>query len=264
METFPPNIIEGIAVALGEVGSGSDMSRAISHYRWTDDSNQSTKWRRFDYLFNKQQALDKSPNAILGFIKFYFAPSKFVNDNPRFESLREQLNLQLAFVGLEYSPAGEFLKVSQVKTISEAENRLRTLKARLQGRVIHHFVLDYCRIELLQDDFFHAVFEASKGLAQRIRDMTGIQKDGAALVDECFGLDHPVIAFNTLQTESEQSEHKGFAMLLKGCFAAIRNPLAHEPRILWTGEEDALDYFTLLSMLHRKLDSAIVIKRNNA
>jgi len=41
------------------------------------------------------------------------------------------------------------------------------------------------------------------------------------------------------------------AQLLKGCFGAIRNPLAHEPKILWQGEDDAADYFSLVSLLHR-------------
>ncbi|MGH8078576.1 MAG: TIGR02391 family protein [Lysobacter sp.] len=41
-----------------------------------------------------------------------------------------------------------------------------------------------------------------------------------------------------------------------GPFAAIRNPTAHEPKILWQGEDDAADYFTLLSLLHRRLDKA--------
>lgn len=45
------------------------------------------------------------------------------------------------------------------------------------------------------------------------------------------------------------------ADLLKGCFAAVRNPRAHEPRILWKGEDDAADYLTLIFLLHRKLDA---------
>ena len=49
-------------------------------------------------------------------------------------------------------------------------------------------------------------------------------------------------------------------MLLKGCFSAIRNPKAHEPKILWNGEENVIDYFSLISMLYKKLDNAIVIK----
>ena len=99
--------------------------------------------------------------------------------------------------------------------------------------------------------------EATKGLAQRIRDMSGIQADGAALVDRVFSIERPVLAINSLQTETEKSEHKGFASLLKGCFAAARNPLAHEPKVLWQGEDDAADYLSLISLLHRKLDDSV-------
>jgi len=73
-------------------------------------------------------------------------------------------------------------------------------------------------------------------------------------VDKVFSIDNPILAFNFLKTDTEKSEHKGFAQLLKGCFAAVRNPLAHQPKILWQCEEDAADYFSLISLLHRKLD----------
>lgn len=109
----------------------------------------------------------------------------------------------------------------------------------------------------MQDNYFHAVFEAAKGLAQRIRDLSGVQLDGVALVDRVFAIERPMLAINSLQTETEKSEHKGFALLLKGCFAAVRNPLAHEPKLLWQGEEDAADYFSLISLLHRKLDDCV-------
>jgi uncharacterized protein (TIGR02391 family) len=101
------------------------------------------------------------------------------------------------------------------------------------------------------------VFEAAKGLAQRIRDMTGVQADGASHVDRVFAIERPLLALNTLRTETEKSEHRGFAALLKGCFAAVRNPLAHEPKILWEGEDDAADYLSLISLLHRKLDQCV-------
>jgi uncharacterized protein (TIGR02391 family) len=64
--------------------------------------------------------------------------------------------------------------------------------------------------------------------------MSGVQLDGAALVDRVFNIDRPILAINSLRTETEKSEHKGFAALLKGCFAAVRNPLAHEPKISGT------------------------------
>jgi uncharacterized protein (TIGR02391 family) len=122
---------------------------------------------------------------------------------------------------------------------------------------MHPEVLKYCRTELMQENYFHAVFEATKGLAQRLREMSGIQADGAALVDRVFSIEHPMLAMSTLQSETEKSEHKGFAALLKGCFVAVRNPLAHEPKILWEGEDDAADYLSLISLLHRKLDECV-------
>ncbi len=120
-------------------------------------------------------------------------------------------------------------------TLDEAEVRARTIQAKFKGRRIHPEVLKYCRAELMRDDYFHAVFEASKGLAQRIREMSGATGDGAALVEQVFSLEQPLLAFNSLRTDTEKSEHKGFAALLKGCFGAVRNPLAHQPKLLWQG-----------------------------
>lgn len=113
--------------------------------------------------------------------------------------------------------------------------------------------------ELLADDCFHAVFEAVKGLAHRIRDMSGIEADGAKLVDAAFGGEAPVIAFNALQTSTDVNEQRGLANIMKGLFSAVRYPQAHSPKLLWhLPENDALDLLGTLSMLHRRLDRAVV------
>ena len=68
----------------------------------------------------------------------------------------------------------------------------------------------------------------------------------------------PRLAFNSLQTESERSEHTGLMNLIKGVFGAFRNTTAHAPRIHWNvTEHDALDVLTTLSLVHRRLDSAV-------
>ena len=85
---------------------------------------------------------------------------------------------------------------------------MRTVRTKFRGRQIHPEVLKYCKAELMQDNYFHAIFEATKGLAQRIRDMSSCQGDGAALVDRVFAIDQPVLAFNALMTDTEKSEHK--------------------------------------------------------
>ena len=255
--SFPEAQIEALAKLLGDCGTGSDITRVLKAQGLQDNSEQSTKWRRLYSIFLHSQQQYNCANSVLNFIAAFLTPARFVGRNAEFEQYREDLNVILAFSGLQYGQDGQFRQCQTVQTLDEAERRLRTIRAKIQGRRIHAEVLKYCRAELLQDNYFHAIFEATKGLAQRVRDMSGMPTDGAALIDAVFSVDRPILAINTLRTDTERSEHKGFAALLKGCFAAIRNPLAHEPKILWDGEDDAADYLSLISLLHRKLDDAV-------
>jgi uncharacterized protein (TIGR02391 family) len=114
----------------------------------------------------------------------------------------------------------------------------------------------------MQQNYFHAVLEACKSVAQKLRELSGVDADGTALVDRACSLNSgPIVAFNTLENEWERSEHTGLATLLKGLFGTFRNPTAHAPRILWaTSRAEALDMLTLASMLHRRLDQATVTR----
>ena len=249
--------IEDVSRVLGEYLSGTDISRHFADMGIDDTSGESTKWRRLCATFKNYQARDGGASRLLDFTRRLLEPSRYVNRQEAFEEARHAINAHLAFAGLEYRPDGKFSVIEPATTIDEAHKRLNTITAKFKGRRIHPEVSKYCKAELLQDNYFHAVFEAAKGLAQRIRDRSGEALDGAALVDKVFAIERPLLALNSLQTETEKSEHKGFAQLLKGCFGAVRNPLAHEPKILWKGEDDAADYLSLISLLHRKLDDCV-------
>ena len=255
--SFQEGSIESLAKLLAECGSGSDISRVLADCGIQDGSGQSTKWRRLYWIFLDVQRRDLCANRILDFIQSFLMPARFVGRNDELEAHRSELNTVLALAGFEYGADGKFRNRPAAATLTEAERRVKTIQAKFQGRRIHHEVLKYCQAELMQHNYFHAVFEASKGLAQRIRDKSGVDGDGAKLVDNVFSVNGPVLAFNTLQTEVDKTEHKGFTALLKGCFAGVRNPLAHEPKIMWDSEDDAADYLTLISLLHRKLDDCV-------
>jgi len=257
MSEFSEGQIEALARLLGDCGSGSDISRVLKDRDLVDNSGESTKWRRLYAIFLERQRSDGCANRVLDFVQAFLGPARFVGRSQDFEGRRSELNTILAFSGLEYGPDGQFRQIAVARTLDEAEARARTIRAKFQGRSIHSEVLKYCRAELMQDNYFHAVFEAAKGLAQRIRDLAGVDADGVSLVDLVFSVERPLLAFNTLQTETERSEHKGYAALLKGCFAAVRNPPAHVPRLLWQGEDDAADHLSLISLLHRKLDGCV-------
>lgn len=260
---FPEGQIESLARLLGECGSGTDISRVLNDRGLVDASEESTKWRRLYWIFLDTQKKQKCANQVIDFIQSFLIPARFVGRTEEFESHRHALNTILAFSGLEYGADGKFRRCNVAQTLDEAEKRAQTIRAKFRGRRIHSEVLKYCRTELLQDNYFHAVFEATKGLAQRIRDESGVDADGASLVDRVFSIERPILAINSLQTETERTEHKGYAALLKGCFAAIRNPLAHEPKILWDGEDDAADFLSLISLLHRKLDECVLTRRES-
>ena len=208
MSAIPPfseGQIEALARLLGECGNGDDISRVMSNRGLVDESRQSTKWRRLNWVFLNCQRQHGCTNQIIDFIQSFLDPTRFVGRNDEFEANRQQLNTILYFSGLEYGKDGRFRQCETAKTLDEAEKRVRTIRAKFQGRQIHPEVLKYCRPELLQDNYFHAVFEASKGLAQRIRDLSGVQTDGAALIDKVFSIEKPILAINSLRTETESN-----------------------------------------------------------
>jgi uncharacterized protein (TIGR02391 family) len=177
-----------------------------------------------------------------------------------YEKKRQELNEVLAFCGYILGEDGKLRREHAVRTLSEAVARAGRLRAELQRRAVHSDVLAFCRSELLQKNYFHAVFEATKSVADKVRAKTGLTSDGSELVDQAFGcgkVGMPFLAFNSLQSETERSEHTGLMNLMKGMFGAFRNVTAHAPKVSWPiSEQDALDLLTIASLLHRRLDAA--------
>jgi uncharacterized protein (TIGR02391 family) len=115
---------------------------------------------------------------------------------------------------------------------------------------------------LLADDYFHGVLEATKSITDKLRTRTGLTDDGAILVDHALAGDPPMLAINALTTESAKNEQRGFTNLLKGTFGMFRNTTAHAARIHWTmNKAEAEDLLSLASLIHRRLDSAIMPPR---
>ncbi|MGE8453059.1 MAG: TIGR02391 family protein, partial [Pseudomonadales bacterium] len=144
----------------------------------------------------------------------------------------------------------------------DAIRRANDLRADLTGRGVHPDILAFCRAELVGDNYFHAVLEATKSVAAKPRDRTGPTDDGAALVDRALGGNPPMLAINALADESQLSEQRGFANLVKGVFGMFRNTTAHAPRVLWSmTRSDAEDLLSVASLIHRRLDAAVMPAR---
>ena len=65
-----------------------------------------------------------------------------------------------------------------------------------------------------------------------------------------------MLAFNALQTPSDESEHKGFGNFCKGFFSMYRNSKAHNPKILEeTQLSEMIEVLIVATIIHNKLDN---------
>jgi uncharacterized protein (TIGR02391 family) len=237
--------------------TGSEIGHLLATCKMSDPTPDMTKRHRLYNAFVASQNGCQDRRAILAFIRYSMKPATYARQPERYEPMRARLNRALAFAGLAVDASGTVIPVQQARTLSDAQRRANDLRADLELRSVHPDVLRFCREELLADNYFHAVLEAAKGVADKLRQRTGLSDDGATLVDRALGGDLPLLAINSLSTASEKSEQRGFANLMKGMFGMFRNTTAHVPKINWAvNKDDAEEVFTLLSLMHKRIDAA--------
>ena len=225
------------------------------------DVEAGNKRTRLGAAMHNQQQRDGDPGCIIRFLTETMAIGRYLNDQARFEDLREALAAPLSLVGLQINDEGEVASTGgTATTLDEVAKLAGRLRTELRRRGVHPEVLHFCEEELLRKSLFHAVFEATKGVSDRLRRISGLTSDGGELVDQCFTARSgvPLLRINAHQTVTETSEQKGFGNLLKGLFGTFRNPPAHTPRATTTWkltEHDVLDLFCMLSFVHRRLDT---------
>ncbi len=194
---LPVGAVEAVSKLLKECATRTEITNFLKTKGIDNDSGGSSKWKLLNSIFNKLQEEDGFANRLLDICETILDPARFIDKTGEFEERRQELNKILAFSGLEYGKNGKFRKCEQAQSLDEAERRAQTIQSKFRGRNIHPEVLKYCKAELMRENLFHAVFEATKGLMQSIRDKSGIKdKDGAALVDKVFSINQPLLAFN--------------------------------------------------------------------
>jgi uncharacterized protein (TIGR02391 family) len=260
---FSASAIEEVCKVLGDVVSGGQIPNLIAPLKVNGEpgTEEGTKWKRLFNAVIARQNKSQDGKALVRLVMEVMRPVRF-DSTAEFAATRALVNARLLLSGFEVREDGVVVMVKAARTVGEAQQRADDLRAELARRDVHPDVLAFCRAELLQQNYFHAVLEASKSVADKLRSLSGVTSgsasDGTRLVDAaCFPAASPQIRFNTLATEWERSEQTGIATLMKGLFSAFRNPAAHAPKVAWaTSRSDALDMLTLASMLHRRLDKA--------
>ncbi len=253
---------EGLIVELAEV-----LAQAASHSELTDifaargieapGEHQGGKAKRIRKALLDRQTKDGHGSEVAAFVCALLDPARYAGKPAEFDELRSKINALLGTVDLELSEKGRLHSAGKRVTLAGEDKRAKALMKKLRQRRVHPDLLKFCKPEILKGDYFHAMLEAVKSVAQKIREKTALSSDGAELAEQAFGGARPRLAINRLANESERSERRGFQDLLVGIFGTFRNPIAHAPRGAWPiSEEDTLDLLSFLSYVHRRLDRA--------
>lgn len=263
IQPFNEEHLEAISRILADANTGltgSEIGYNLIKCDIRDVDPKNTKWIRLYNAFIEEQNKKQYGNHVVAFIHKSMRPVTHTNSPGYFETKRSELNKVLSFSGLYLREDGRIAKTEIAKTIKEAEERANRLETKLRDRDVHQDVLPFCNAELLQENYFHAVLEACKSVANKIRSISGLSSDGARLADEDFSFNKenkPLLTINNFTSATEKSEQLGFLNLLKGLFGTFRNPTAHAEKIYWPiDEQEALDILSLVSLIHRKLDKS--------
>jgi hypothetical protein len=230
LRMWESSIVESVCEVLADTRgglTGGEIGRLLAKLGIPDLEPSATKRNRLSYALLSKQQQDQAANCIVRFITEAMAPGLHFNNLVRRQDMQGGLNERLSLMGLKVLDDGRVANAAQrATTVDEAMRIAGRLKTELVRRGTHPEVLRYSEEELVRRSIFHAVFEATKGLAARLRQISGSTLDGSALVDHCFGTKNgaPLVRINDFRTESEESEHRGFANPAAGDLRDIPQP----------------------------------------
>jgi uncharacterized protein (TIGR02391 family) len=129
------------------------------------------------------------------------------------------------------------------------------------NRNFHGEVIKNSKKLFLQENYFHAVFEAAKAYNNDVKIKAKNEKNGQPLMMDVWASSNGVLKITPCITQTDKDYQDGIKFISSGIMSAIRNPTAHEPAITWPiNKQDCLDILSLISFLYRQLDKAVYYK----
>ena len=267
INSFKDSTLEMLANAIADIDpgiTGAVIHRMLLQSQIEDISYNEqflAKRKKLLNAFADYQNKNQCANNIILFIQNVLSPQRYVDNTDIFNKVKNEVNKQLAFEGLNIDDSNQIVSVEKASKISDVQIKVDGLKNKLIEQGAHQLVFSYCNAELLANNYFHSVLESSKGLVKRIQDIAGVTYDGQNLMEKVFKDENPILIINNFQSKSEKDEHRGFRNLLIGIVAMFRNPASHELKVEWDmSEQDALDILAMISYCHRRLDNAQKIR----
>jgi uncharacterized protein (TIGR02391 family) len=159
------------------------------------------------------------------------------------------------------------------KAIEDAKTKLRTAISMLRERLddmgaspASHALRAYEGLELHPEinraasalyrggHYANAIEDAIKALNNLVRLRSGLEEDGAKLMQRAFSSNNPILRFNDLADDFDRDEQLGFMWMFSGAVVGLRNPRAH--KLIKDDPERALEFIAFVSLLAKLLDGA--------
>lgn len=253
--------LEGICEKFNDFTSGSKITKMLNELNLYDIGAGETKRIRIAYAIHRFQESTGQNLALKYVIEYICNPAYLSANNYDWIALQTTLNKQLQYHGLNVNDEGKLISGYKPKTYAEGQSRYNSLNSKLQNLNIHPRIFVICKPEILNKNYFHLLFEASKSMLDLLREKSGLSEDGNQLVNACFSRNPPLLALNKLETSTELSEQRGLNALLKAIIYLYRNPKAHELKANSVDSEtDAIAGLIIISKAMYLIESAHYIK----
>jgi len=210
--------------------------------------------------------VDEFETVVFTLAEYIFDPLRYVGRQQSHKKQLKTINELFIYLGYQITEAGKAVATVKPNTHKEAKAFAENLKNELRGRSVHDEILQYCNEDLLQMNYFGAIFEATKGISERLRKISGFTQDGRTLVFKMFSAEKnkpPKYSINDLATHEDNESHFAFQNLLSGIVGMFRNPYAHKTKkSMALTEIDALDALTIISYAHKMIDEVRELTTN--
>ena len=121
--------------------------------------------------------------------------------------------------------------------------------------LLHPIIFEHAYQQYRAGHLRDAVLNAFTAVFDLIRQRTGLDMDGAKLVEQVFSFKKPQLVLSEIETESGKNDQVGFMHIYRGAYIGIRNPKAHSLQHDLT-EIKAAQYLIFASLLARRVAEA--------
>lgn len=122
--------------------------------------------------------------------------------------------------------------------------------------LLHPIISEIAMPRFAAGHYADAVEASLKAISEQVRNKSGIDEDGAPLMNKAFSPNAPILVLGDVQTLTGRSMQQGYMQIFAGAMTGIRNPKAH-------GNIDidairCIHFLFFASLLAHKLDEVTI------